>query len=224
MHFMIVEDERHLNNILFDYLVESYPDASIEQVFDGDDALERLRGSCPDMILLDVMLPGADGFMIAREVRATSNVPILMLSAFSDEDNQLRGYDLGIDEFVKKPYSPRLVMKKIDAILQRIRPADETGFETIGNLRFDLARRKLQVAGAEVRLNHNEWKLFELFVRNAGLVMTRETLLDKVWGYDYEGDERTVDTHIRRLRLKLGPASETIETVYKSGYRFQPPK
>jgi two-component system response regulator VanR len=223
MRFLIVEDERHLNNVLFDYLVATFEDCEIDQTYRGDDALEKLAQTEYDLVLLDVMLPGADGFQIAKTIRATSQMPIVMLSAYSDEENQLRGYDLGIDEFVKKPYSPKLVMKKIEAILLRTRGKDEGGYESFGIVQFQASGRKLLIEGCDVRLSHNEWKLFELFVRNPGILFSRETLLNKIWGYDYDGDVRTVDTHVKRLRQKLKGASEYVETVYKAGYRMNRP-
>jgi DNA-binding response OmpR family regulator len=220
MRLIIVEDERHLNDVLFDYLSATFPGAIIDQVFDGDDAMERLMDQTYDLVLLDVMLPGTDGFAIAKAIRESSNTPILMLSAYSDEDNQIRGYNLGIDEFVKKPYSPRLVMKKVEAILQRTNVSDDLGYEIVGILKVHLAKRKLLINDIETHLNHNEWELLNVFLHNKGIALTRDALLTKVWGYDYDGDERTVDTHIKRLRQKLGPAAEYIKTIHKVGYQF----
>ncbi|MCK7487387.1 MAG: response regulator transcription factor [Bacillus subtilis] len=220
MRLIIVEDEKQLNDVLFDYLTATFPSAVIDQVFDGDDAMERLIDQTYDLVLLDVMLPGTDGFAIAKSIRATSNTPILMMSAYSDEENQIRGYNLGIDEFVKKPYSPRLVMKKVEAILQRTNATDDLGYETIGVLKVNLTKRKLLVNDVETHLNHNEWELLHVFVHNKGIALSRDTLLTKVWGYDYDGDERTVDTHIKRLRQKLGSAAEYIKTIHKIGYQF----
>jgi DNA-binding response OmpR family regulator len=221
MKFIIIEDEKHLNDILHDYLKDTYPDAHIDQVLDGDEAMDRLHENTYDLVLLDVMLPGTDGFAIAKDIRGTSKTPIMMLSALSDEENQIRGYSLGIDEFVKKPYSPKLVMKKIQAILQRYHGQDTSGYAVYGLLKYDLASQKVLIEGQETQLNHKEWELFHLFIHNQGIVLSRETLLNKVWGYEYFGDERTVDTHIKRLRQKLGPAAEYLKTVYKVGYQFE---
>lgn len=220
MRFIIVEDEKTLNNVLHDYLKESFPDAQVDQFYQGIDALDALRSTTYDVVLLDVMLPGVDGFAIAKELRLTSKVPIIMLSALSDEDNQLRGYELGIDEYVKKPYSPKLVMKKVAAILARYHVTDNQGTQSYGMLRYDLASQRVWVQDQSVELNHNEWELFNLFVHNIGVVFTREALLNKVWGYDYDGDERTVDTHVKRLRQKLGEAADYVHTVYRVGYQF----
>jgi two-component system, OmpR family, response regulator VanR len=221
MKFLIVEDEVNLNNILHDYLEDSFKEASIVQAFTGDEALEFFFEDTYDLVLLDVMLPGVDGFDICKEIRKTSTVPIIMLSALSDEANQIRGYELGIDEFVKKPYSPKLVIKKVEAVLQRFSTRDNQGFENYGIIKYDLVKQSIFIEEEEVKLNNKELKLFNLFIHNKGIVLSRETILNKVWGYEYFGDERTVDTHIKRLRKKLLKASDYIKTMYKTGYKFE---
>jgi two-component system response regulator VanR len=220
MRCLIVEDERDLNDVLFDYLEDSYPDMMIEQVFDGYDALTAIKSTDYDIILLDVMLPHVDGFDIVRELRKLSNTPVIMLSALSDEDNQIRGYDLGIDEFVAKPYSPKLVMKKVAAVLQRHRQEDSTS-STFGIITYHISNHQITVEDKAVDLNKKEWDLFTLFVTHPNRLFSRDDLLNRVWGYDYFGDARTVDTHIKRLRKKLGPASTYIKTVFKEGYKFE---
>ncbi len=221
MKFLIVEDEVNLNNILHDYLEDSFKGAMIHQVFTGDEAIERFFEDTYDLVLLDVMLPGVDGFDVCKEIRKTSVVPIIMLSALSDETNQIRGYNLGIDEFVKKPYSPKLVIKKVQAVLQRYQKSDEQGLETYGLMKYDLMKQKVYVDSLEITLNNKEWLLFNLFIHNKGIVLSRDTILNKVWGYEYYGDERTVDTHIKRLRKKLLSAGDYIKTIYKTGYKLE---
>lgn len=220
MRVLIVEDERHLNDLLLDYVLDAYPDAEVKQLFDGFDALAEVKSVDYDILLLDVMLPHVDGFDIVRELRKTSSTPVLMLSALSDEHNQIKGYELGIDEFVSKPYSPRLVMKKMDAILSRHK-GDATSVRTVGMLAVDVQAHRLEVDGEETQLNKKEWDLLMLFLDRPAHVFTRDDLLNRIWGYDYFGDSRTVDTHIKRLRQKLGPASDYIKTVYKTGYKFE---
>lgn len=221
MKFLIVEDEVNLNNILHDYLEDSFEGAFIQQVFTGDEAIERFFEDTYDLVLLDVMLPGVDGFDVCKEIRKTSVVPIIMLSALSNEANQIRGYNLGIDEFVKKPYSPKLVIKKVQAVLQRYQKSDEQGLETYGLIKYDLMKQKVYIDNEEIKLNNKEWLLFNLFIHNKGIVLTRDTILNKVWGYEYYGDERTVDTHIKRLRKKLLSACDYIKTIYKTGYKLE---
>lgn len=220
MRLIIIEDEVHLNDILHDYIQASFEGVIIDQVYDGDDALELLYSNTYDVVLLDVMLPGTDGFAIAKEIRKTSTTPIIMLSAYSDEDNQIRGYNLGIDEFVKKPYSPKLVMKKIEAILNRYQGASPSGLKAYGIIKYDLTSYQLFILDDEIHLNPKEWELFNLFIHNIGVVLSRETIINKICGYDYFGDDRTVDTHIKRLRQKMNQASDYIKTIYKVGYQF----
>jgi len=220
MRCLIVEDERHLNDLLHDYVKASFPSAQVDQIFDGYDALIKIREEDFDIVLLDVMLPNVDGFALAKELRRTSQTPIILLSALSDEDNQVRGYDLGIDEFVPKPYSPKLVIKKMTAILSRHQQTDQET-KTIGILTYNIPNRTIQVNDEDITLNKKEWDLLCLFVEHPGRLFTREDLLNKVWGYDYFGDARTVDTHIKRLRQKLQEANSYIKTVFKEGYKFE---
>ncbi len=143
-----------------------------------------------------------------------------MLSALNDEENQIKGYDLGIDEFIPKPYSPKLVMKKVAAVLARY-GIDNDKLLEYGLIKYNLEEHKILIEDHEVSLNKKEWDLFTLFINNKGRVFTREALLDKVWGYDFTGYDRTVDTHIKRLRQKLDTASSYIRTVFKEGYKFE---
>ena len=220
MRILIVEDEKHLNDLLYDYVSDRYEDSEIDQVFDGFKALEKISNNTYNLILLDVMLPNVNGFDICKQIRKTSTVPIIMLSALSDEENQIKGYDLGIDEFISKPYSPKLVVKKIEAVLARY-GLDQAKNQEYGILSYNLEEHKLLVENQEVKLNKKEWDLFQLFIQNKGRVFSREALLDHVWGYDFTGFDRTVDTHIKRLRQKLLNASGYIKTIFKEGYKFE---
>ncbi len=221
MRFLIVEDDSDLNDILFDYINDAFSDSICDQVYDGETAMEFYEEHTYDLVLLDVMLPGMNGFDVCREIRADNQTPIIMLSALSDEENQIKGYNLGIDEFVKKPYSPRLVIKKMEAVLQRYDVTNLEGLKSYGLIRYDLNKKIFFVEDKEIRLNNKEWQLFDLFIHNKGIVLSRDTILNKVWGYEYFGDVRTVDTHVKRLRQKLDKASSYIETVYKTGYKFE---
>jgi two-component system response regulator VanR len=220
MKFLIVEDEKNLNDILHDYLLQAFNDSIIDQVYSGDKAIEYFEENTYDLILLDVMLPGIDGFDVCKTIRKTSRTPIIMLSALSDETNQIRGYNLGIDEFVKKPYSPKLVIKKVEAVLKRYGLDDSNDLKTYGSLKYSFKLQKLIIDDQEVKLNKKEWQLLNLFIHNKGIILSRDTILNKIWGYEYFGDERTVDTHIKRLRSKLLSAKSYIKTVYKTGYQF----
>lgn len=218
MKILIVEDELHLNNLLHDYILDLYQDAKVDQLMDGFDAIKVISEKQYDLFLLDVMLPNIDGFELCRQIRKVSKSPIIMLSALNDEENQMKGYDLGIDEYIPKPYSPKLVMKKIEAVLSRYK--DEDNSYEFGIIKFNIEEHWLSVEEKEVVLNKKEWDLFQLFVQNKGIVFSREQLLNKVWGYDFAGYDRTVDTHIKRLRQKLGNASHYVKTVFKEGYKF----
>ncbi len=221
MHILIVEDEKHLNDLLHDYIEDQYPRANIVQVYDGISALDQIHESLFDLILLDIMLPHMNGFDICKKIRETSDVPIIMLSALNDEDNLLKGYDLGIDDYVTKPYSPKVVIKKIKAIFARYDHKAPDDISRYGIIEYNFDQFKIKVDGTPIELNKKEWELFTLFVSHIGRVYSREELLNLIWGYDYYGYERTVDTHIKRLRKKLLGASDYIKTVYKSGYKFE---
>lgn len=221
MHILIVEDEKHLNDLLHDYIHDAYPDASIDQIYDGITALNKINTETYHLLLLDVMLPHMSGFEICKKVRETSDVPIIMLSALNDEENQLKGYNLGIDDYVTKPYSPKIVIKKIDAVLSRYDHKTPDEMFSYGIITYNLDQFKIFIDKTPIELNKKEWELFSLFISHIGRVYTREDLLNLVWGYDYFGYERTVDTHIKRLRKKLLAASSYIKTVYKTGYKFE---
>ncbi len=220
MRILIVEDERHLNDLLYDYILDQYTHAQIDQIYDGFDAIKVIDENKYDLVLLDVMLPNIDGFDICKHLRKKSKNPVIMLSALNDEENQLKGYDLGIDEYIPKPYSPKLVIKKIEAVLTRYGMNSNTLME-YGVIQYNLEEHKIIIDNENISLNKKEWDLFTLFVTNKGRVFSREALLDKVWGYDFTGFDRTVDTHIKRLRQKLKTASNYIKTVFKEGYKFE---
>jgi two-component system response regulator VanR len=221
MQILIVEDEKHLNDLLFDYISEAYPEAKIDQVYDGLVALDHIHQTSYDLLLLDVMLPHMNGFEICRKVRASFQMPIIMLSALSDEENQLKGYNLGIDDYVTKPYSPKIVIKKIESVFARYEHHAPKQTNTYGIITYNFEKFEISINQKPISLNKKEWELFQLFITHIGHVYTREELLNLIWGYDYFGYERTVDTHIKRLRQKLLDASSYIQTVYKSGYKFE---
>lgn len=221
MRILIVEDEKHLNDLLHDYIKDAYPQSDIYQVYDGISALNKVQDTVFDLVLLDVMLPHMNGFEVCRKIRASYTMPIIMLSALNDEENQLKGYNLGIDDYVTKPYSPKIVIKKMDAVLARYEKRTPDEMQSYGIITYNFKKYKIEVNGEPIELNKKEWELFTLFIEHVGRVYTREELLNLVWGYDYFGYERTVDTHIKRLRQKLLDAKDYIKTVYKSGYKLE---
>ena len=217
---LIAEDEPKLLAILCDYF-ESRGDQPIPAK-DGLEALEIAESQDFDGVLLDIMMPGMDGRAVCRTLRKNSDVPIIFLTALSDEDDKLLGYELGADDYITKPYSMAVLYAKITALINRsrgnVRTADTL---TAGAITVVLSTGQVLVEGLPVELSPKEYALLVCLMRNRGLILSREQLLVKCWGYDYEGDSRSVDTYIRRLRGKLGTAAGQIKTVIKTGYRLE---
>jgi len=194
----------------------------------GDEALEAIRADPPDLLLLDLMLPGMDGLELTRALKrdpATARVPILMLTARSDEVDRIVGLELGADDYVSKPFSPREVVLRVKAVLRRRQPAEEEAageVRELGQIRLDVPAHRAWIAGEEAALTATEFRLLKLLMERCGRVQSRSRLLADVWGYAEDVDSRTVDTHIRRLRRKLGPEADRIETVIGVGYRLRP--
>jgi len=193
----------------------------------GDEAWEAMAKNLPDLVLLDLMLPGLDGRELARRLRrdnSTAEVPILMLTAKADEVDRIVGFELGADDYIPKPFNPREVVLRVQAVLRRVqasREAEARGWLEAGPIRLDPEGHIAQVQGEEVQLTATEFRLLESLLRSVGRVKTRDALLAEVWDYSPEVDTRTVDTHIRRLRKKLGPEADRIETIIGVGYRMK---
>ena len=220
----IVEDEPDIVEVLrYNLEKEGY---EVEVTARGDEALEAIRRQPPDLILLDLMLPGLDGLELTRSIKrdpATARIPLLMLTARSEEVDRIVGLELGADDYIPKPFSPREVVLRVKAVLRRSRPAEAQPGELLaaGKIRLDLPAHRMEVGGREVVLTATEFRLLKLLLERAGRVQSRTRLLSDVWGYAEDVDSRTVDTHIRRLRRKLGPEAERIETVIGVGYRLR---
>jgi len=222
---LIVEDERKLRELIADYL-DSEGLAWCEAA-SGDEAVSVFRDVSPDLVILDIMMPGLDGYDVCEEIRKQSDVPILFLTAKSEEDDKLLGYDLGADDYMTKPFSPKVLAAKVKALLRRADSARGDREEAEGR-RFDLGRLRIDVPGREalldgrpLPLSPKEFDLLLFFVRHRNIVLSRDRLLENVWGFDYEGDARTVDTHVKRLRQKLGAGANWIATLRGNGYRFK---
>ncbi len=186
---------------------------------DGKEALELYQKEHPDLVLLDVMMPGYDGWTVCREIRRESAVPIMMLTAKGEEIDQLFAYDLGVDEYITKPFSPKILVAKIKALLRRVQKEQEVQKIEDG-VSIDQEARQVVLDGKNIDLSPTEYKLLTYLVSNAGKALSRRQILNKVWNYDYYGDLRTVDTHINRLRIKLGDKGKYIQTVRGYGYRY----
>ena len=219
---LIVEDEPKLRQILQDYF-ESRGDRPVTAP-NGIAALEIAEKEEFDGVLLDIMMPGLDGLSVCRALRRNSDVPIIFLTALSDEEDKLEGYRLGGDDYITKPFSMAVLYAKLTALIQRSRGAiRQTDTMTAGPIRLRLSAKRVFVDGQEVMLTPKEYALLEMLMRSRNTVLSRERLLELCWGYDYEGDVRAVDTHIRRLREKLGSAASLIRTVVKTGYCLEVP-
>lgn len=217
---LIVEDEQKLRSVLCDYFI-SKGDVPAEAA-DGVSAMEILEQQEFDAVLLDIMMPGLDGFSVCRALRKESDVPIIFLTALSDEEDKLYGYELGADDYVTKPFTMSVLYAKITALIRRRRGNIRAGDRLeAGKLSIRLFSRRVFVGRQEIFLTPKEYSLLECLMKNRGLVLSREQLLVKCWGYDYEGESRAVDTHIKRLREKLGDCASCIKTVVKAGYRLE---
>ncbi len=220
----LVEDEAPIAEVLrYNLEKEGF---RVDTKSRGDDALEAIRADPPDLLLLDLMLPGMDGLELTRALKrdpTTASLPIVMLTARSEEVDRIVGLELGADDYVSKPFSPREVVLRVKAVLRRRHPEETAEELLVGGLRLDLAAHRLEIDGEEVPLTATEFRLLRVLMERAGRVQTRGQLLSDVWGYAEDVDSRTVDTHIRRLRRKLGPEAERIETLIGVGYRLRPP-
>jgi DNA-binding response OmpR family regulator len=217
---LIAEDELRLLEVLCDYF-ESRGDIPTA-VSNGVDALEQAEKGEFDGVLLDIMMPGLDGFSVCRSLRKKSDVPIIFLTALSDEEDKLYGYRLGADDYVTKPYSLSVLYAKLTALINRSRGSVLSEDRLIaGEICVTLSSQKVRVGGKAVTLSPKEYALLVCLMKNRGSVLSREQLLVKCWGYDYEGEARAVDTHIKRLRDKLGNAAGCIKTVIKAGYKLE---
>jgi DNA-binding response OmpR family regulator len=198
---------------------------SVDVVADGAEGLKAAIDRPPDLVLLDLSLPGMDGIEVCRRLRkteATASVPVIMVTARIGEDDRVQGLDLGADDYIPKPFSPKEALARVRAVLRRSERSDDPETLVDEPLRVDLGSRETRVAGREVGLTRKEFDLLAALMRQRGRVMTRERLLESVWGYDYPGETRTVDVHVRRLRQKLGdPVDERLETVVGVGYRWR---
>lgn len=219
-NLLIVEDDKGIRNLLSMYFKKEK--FNIYEAGDGEEALEVFKAHEIDLVILDIMIPYIDGFKVCQHIRSNSNVPIIMLTARTEEQDILLGFEAGTDEYVTKPFSPKILVAKAKAILKRSEISlDKANDEfSIDGFKVDFSSGKLILNNVEIVLTHKEFELLKLLVKNKGSILSKEQILDKVWGYDYFGDPRTVDTHIRRLREKLGEKSTLIVTLRGRGYKF----
>jgi len=218
---LVVDDEAKIRALIRKYAeFEGY---AVAEAADGMDAVGICREQQFDIVIMDIMMPGLDGFSACREIRKTKDVPVLMLSARGEEYDRLHGFELGIDDYVVKPFSPRELMMRVNVIISRRGAKPEPGHERLnfGGLAIDFPARLVYIDGVRAELSPKVYDLLTYLVRNRGLALTREQLISNVWGYDFFGDDRTLDTHIKLLRLSLGPYRDYIVTIRGVGYRFE---
>lgn len=221
---LIVDDEERMRRILTDYLrIKGYDTV---EAADGAEALRLFAQESPDMVLLDVMMPVMDGWEVCRRLRQTSRVPILMLTARGEEEDELNGFALGADEYIAKPFSLKILLARVESLFRRgtngtPTPAQADAPPMPAGLSVDMDGREVRVDGVPVELTYTEFELLTYLMRNAGVALSRDRILDNVWRYDYFGDARTVDTHIKKLRSKLGTQGDHIKTIRGIGYKFE---
>ncbi|MBQ9324633.1 MAG: response regulator transcription factor [Clostridia bacterium] len=222
MKLLIVDDEKGIRDLLRKYAqFEGY---EVEEASDGMEAVIRVRENNYDLIIIDVMMPELDGFSAVREIRKTSQVPVLMISARGEEYDRIHGFELGIDDYVVKPFSPREVMMRVSAILKRSQSVSDTNEDIIRvgkGMLINCTAHQVSINGKPIDLSPKEYDLLHYMVTNRGIALTREQLLSKVWGFDFYGDDRTLDTHIKLVRHKLGEYADKITTLRGVGYRFE---
>ena len=217
---LIVDDEQRIRKLLRDYLIrDGY---TVYEASNGRQALDIFNSEANiALIILDVMMPEMDGWQVCSEIRKTSKVPIIMLTAKSDERDELRGFELGVDEYVTKPFSPRTLSARVNAILRRtLGTAAEKTLEA-GRIVMDKSAHIVTIDGEQVDLSFKEFELLQYFMENNGVALSRERILNSVWNYDYYGDARTIDTHVKKLRSKIGSKASLIKTVWGIGYKFE---
>ncbi len=217
-NILIVEDEKTMQDIIADYMGKGGHTCFTAD--DGIDALVTLKDHPMDLMILDVMMPHLDGFSVCKMAREMSNMPIILLTAKGAEDDKLKGYDHGADDYMTKPFSPKVLLAKVNALLRRSSPAS-AGSISAGKILLQPNAHKVYLDGQEIILTHKEYALLSFLMANPGQVFSREQLLNRVWGYDFQGTTRTVDTHIKTLRQKLGDEGRHIVTLIRSGYKFE---
>ena len=217
---LVVDDESRMRKLVRDFLVKN--NYEVVEAADGEEALDLFfEINDIDLVILDVMMPKMDGWQVCREIRAYSKAPIIMLTAKSDERDELLGFELGVDEYISKPFSPKILVARVEAILRRTGQAAGEMIVEAGGIRLDKQAHSVMVEGKPVDLSYKEFELLAYFMENRGIALSREKILNSVWNYDYFGDARTIDTHVKKLRSKMGKKGELIRTIWGMGYKFE---
>lgn len=219
LKILVVDDEQRMRKLVRDFLVKK--NFEVMEAGDGEEAVDIFyENKDIALIILDVMMPKMDGWQVCREIRKYSQVPIIMLTAKSDEKDELQGFDLGVDEYISKPFSPKILVARVEAILRRTNALEE-GIKEVGGITLNQAAHEVKIDGNNIDLSYKEFELLTYFINNQGVALSRERILNNVWNYDYFGDARTIDTHVKKLRSKLGDKGEYIKTIWGMGYKFE---
>ena len=216
---LMVDDESRMRKLVSDFLTRK--GYIVIEAGDGEEALDRFYADKDiSLVILDVMMPKMNGWDVCREIRKNSKVPIIMLTAKSDESSELNGFECGADEYIAKPFSPKILTARVDALIRRSYSIDSSEVTDVGGIIIDKAAHIVKIDGQEIDLSFKEFELLTYFVDNKGLALSREKILNNVWNYDYFGDARTIDTHVKKLRSKLGDKGELIKTIWGMGYKL----
>ncbi len=219
LKILVADDESRMRKLVKDFLIKS--NFEVLEAEDGSQALDLFYATKDiALIILDVMMPKMDGFEVCREIRQTSQVPIIMLTAKGDERDELQGFQLGVDEYITKPFSPKILVARVEAVLRRTNQAEETELLEYGGIVVDKTAHSVTIDGKPVDLSFKEFELLTYFMENKGIALSREKILNNVWNYDYFGDARTIDTHVKKLRSKLGDKGDLIKTIWGVGYKM----
>ena len=217
---LVVDDESRMRKLVRDFLVKK--DFEVIEAGDGAEALDLFfEDKDISLVILDVMMPKMDGWQVCREIRAYSKVPIIMLTAKGEERDELLGFELGVDEYISKPFSPKILVARVEAILRRTTGLSADDILRAGGIEINKAAHQVSIDGENVDLSYKEFELLTYFVENQGIALSREKILNSVWNYEYFGDARTIDTHVKKLRSKLGSKGEYIKTIWGMGYKFE---
>lgn len=217
---LVIDDESRMRKLVRDFLTKN--GYEVLEASNGEEAMEVFyEEKNIDLLILDVMMPKMDGWEVCREIRKTSKVPIIMLTAKADERDELLGFELGVDEYITKPFSPKILVARVEAILRRINVNNDDGVIEVGDIVMDKNAHEVSVGGKQIELSYKEFELLAYFIDNQGIALSRERILNNVWNYDYFGDARTIDTHVKKLRSKMGEQGKYIKTIWGMGYKFE---
>lgn len=217
---LVVDDESRMRKLVRDFLVKK--GFTVVEAADGVEAVDLFfEEKDIDLIILDVMMPRMDGWQVVKEIREYSRVPIIMLTARGEERDELAGFELGVDEYISKPFSPKILVARVEAILRRSGVKTASEILTAGGIELDKTAHQVKVDGNPLDLSYKEFELLSYFMENRGIALSREKILNNVWNYDYFGDARTIDTHVKKLRNKLGDKGDYIKTIWGMGYKFE---